>query len=66
MTGLFANMSSLLLRREGCLPAMSGNSAVFPCLLQGNGYGNTGGIGKLEGAREMGYGVFRAQLSMLH
>jgi len=39
---------------------------VFPCLLQGNDYGNTGGKGKLEGARELGYGAFPAQLRMLH
>jgi len=49
MTGVFANVSSLLLRREGCLPALPGNSTEFPCLLQGKGYGNTGGMGKLEG-----------------
>ena len=48
MTGVFANVSSLLLRREGCLPALPGNSVEFPCLLKGNGYGNTGGISKLK------------------
>ena len=52
MTGLFTNMSSFLLRREGCLPALPGNSTVFPHLLQANGYRNTGGMGKSEGSRE--------------
>jgi len=28
MTGVFTNMSSLLLRREGCLPALPGNYGV--------------------------------------
>ena len=66
MTGLFANVSSLLLRREDCLPARPGNCKEFQCPLQGNGYGNTGGMGKLEGVREQGYGAFPAQLRMLH
>jgi len=66
MTGVFANVSSLLLRREGCLPALSGNSMEFPCLLQGNGYGNTRGMDKFEGVRELGYGAFPAELRILH
>jgi len=66
MTGVFANVPSLLLRREGCLPALSGYSMEFSCLLQRNGYGNTGGMGKLEGVRKLGYGAFPPQLRMLH
>ena len=66
MTGVFANVSLLLLRREGCLPALPGNSTEFTCLLEGNGYENTGGISKLEGVRELGYGVFPAQVGILH
>jgi hypothetical protein len=66
LTGLFANVPSLLLRREGFLPALPGNSMAFPFLLQGNGYGNTGETGKLEGARELGYDAFPAQPWMLH
>jgi len=67
-TGVFAKVSSpsLLLSREGCLPAMPGNSTEFPSLLQGNGYRNNGGRSKLEGVRELGYGMFPAQLRMLH
>jgi len=38
----------------------------FPSRLQGNGYENTGGISKLEGVKELGYGAFRAQRRMLH
>jgi len=66
MTGVFANVPSLLLRREGYLPALPGYSVEFPRLLQGNGYGNTRGMGKLEGVRKLGYGAFPAQLRMLH
>jgi len=55
MTGVFMNVSSLLLRRDGCLSALPANSMDFPCPLQGNGYGNTGGISKLEGVRELGF-----------
>jgi len=66
MTGVFANMPSLLLRREGCLPALPGYSMEFPCQLQGSSYGNNGGMVKLEGIRKMGYGTFLAQLRMLH
>jgi len=66
MTGVFANVSSLLLRREGFLPAPPTKSTEFPCLQQGNGYGNTGGMSKLEGVRELGYGAFPAQLRMQH
>jgi len=66
MTGVFANVSSLLLRREGCLSALPANSTELPCPLQGNGYGNTGGINRLEGVRKLGYDAFPAQLRMLH
>jgi hypothetical protein len=38
----------------------------FQGLLQGNGYKNTGGMGNLEGAKELGYGAFPAQLRKLH
>ena len=55
-----------LVRREDSLPALLGISTEFPCLLQGNGYGNNGGMGKLEGAKELGYDAFPAQLRMLH
>jgi hypothetical protein len=34
--------------------------------MQGNEYGITGGMGKMEGAMELVYGAFPAQLRMLH
>jgi len=37
----------------------------FACILQGNGYGSTGGINKLLGVSKLGYGAFAAQLRML-
>jgi hypothetical protein len=54
----------IVLAEKGGLPALLENSTVFPCLLQGNGYGNTRWIGKLEGTRELGYGAFPDQLRM--
>jgi len=66
MTGVFGNVSSFLLRREDCLSALPENSMEFPRLLQRDGYGNTGGMGKFEGVRKLGYGAFPAQLWMLH
>jgi len=41
---------------------LSASTMEFPCLLQGNGNGNAGGISKLEGVRELGYGAFPAQI----
>jgi hypothetical protein len=35
-------------------------------LQHANGYGNTGGMGTLEGAKELGYGAFPGQLRMLY
>ena len=64
-TGLIVNVLSLFLRREGCLPAVPGNSTVFQCLLQGDGYGNTGGMGKLEDAREGGYGASSSDAALV-
>ena len=57
--------------RERIIPlaekgGLSGSTAGELCLLQGNGNGNTGGISKLEGVRELGYGAFPAQIKMLH
>jgi len=66
MTGSIRGSVIALAKKEGYLPAQPGNSTVFPRLLQGNGYINTGGMGKLEGTRELGYGAFPAQLRMLH
>src|SRR5215469_5343345 len=65
MTGLFANASSLLLRREVYLPVLQVVCTVSQSILLENGYGNTGGMGKLEGAEELAYGAYPAQLRML-
>src|SRR5215469_1610987 len=53
MTGQFANASSLLLRREDYLPVLQVICMVSQSLLLANGYGNTGGMGKLVGAVEL-------------
>jgi len=44
-----------LLRRDGCLSALPASSTDFPCPLQRNRYGNTGGISKLECVRQLGF-----------
>ena len=55
-----------LAEKEVLSASTAGDCMEFPCVLQGNGYGNTGGISKLEGVRELGYGAFPAQIKMLH
>ena len=65
MTGLVVNASSLLLKREDSVPALQLNCTVSRSLLQEHGYRNTGGMGKLEGAEDWGYGAYPAQLRIL-
>jgi len=45
--------------------ALQVNCTVSRSLLQDRGYRNTGGMGKLEGAQDLGYGAYPAQLRML-
>jgi len=47
------------------VPALQVNCTVSRSLLQEHGYRNTGGMGEWEGAEELGYGVYPAQLRML-
>jgi len=47
------------------VPALQVNCTVSRSLLQEHGYRNTGGMGKLEGTEERGYGAYPAQLRML-
>jgi hypothetical protein len=65
ITGLFLSSLSLLLRREDYVPVLLVNCTVSRSLLQGHGYRNTGRTGKLEGADELAYGIYLAQLKML-
>jgi len=41
------------------------NCTVSRSLLQEHGYRNLGRMGKLEGAEDLGYGAYSAQLRML-
>ena len=54
-----------LAEEGGLIAALQVNCAVSRSLLQEHGYRNTGGMGKLEGADERGYGAYPAQLWMV-
>ena len=54
-----------LAEREYLVPALQVNFSLSSSLLQEHGYRNTGGMGKLEGAEELGYGVYPAHLGLL-
>jgi len=47
------------------VPALQVNCTVSRSLLQVHAYRNTGGMGKLEGAEEQGYGAYPTQLRMM-
>ena len=55
-----------LAKKGGLSVSTAGELYGVPISLQGNCYGNTGGITKLEGVRELGCGAFPAQIRILH
>jgi len=65
MIDLFANASSVLPRMGELVPELQVNCTLSQCILHEHGCRNIGGMGKLEGANDLVYGTYPAQLRML-
>jgi hypothetical protein len=66
MIDLFASESLPLLRRTGQVLVLQVDCIVPPGPWKEQGYRNTRWKGKLEGTKELGYGVYLVQLRILH
>jgi hypothetical protein len=53
------------MRRRSSVPALQVICTLSRNLLQERGYRNTGGVGHLEGDKEVGYGAYPAPFRLL-